>query len=88
MAGGPRLDGLVRGLRQQLDHHERAGAGRGVRPLAPQEHFTERRYQWLEQIPFPRANTVLVRNIPPMYRSDAALRSYFTPRGMGFGEVD
>ena len=26
-----------------------------------QEHFTERRYQWLKEIPFPRANTVLVR---------------------------
>ncbi|CAJ1339653.1 unnamed protein product [Effrenium voratum] len=26
-----------------------------------QEHFTERRYQWLKEIPFPRANTILVR---------------------------
>mmetsp|Transcript_42128 Transcript_42128/g.91438 ORF Transcript_42128/g.91438 Transcript_42128/m.91438 type:complete len:811 (+) Transcript_42128:113-2545(+) len=43
-----------------------------------QEHFTERRYQWLKEIPFPRANTVLVRNIPAMYRSDAALLQYFT----------
>lgn len=29
-----------------------------------QEHFTERRYQWLKEIPFPRANTVLVRHRP------------------------
>eukprot|EP00438_Fugacium_kawagutii_P018494 Skav225892 [mRNA] locus=scaffold1460:180890:187362:- [translate_table: standard] len=43
-----------------------------------QEHFTERRYQWLKEIPFPRANTVLVRNIPAMYRSDSALLQYFT----------
>lgn len=43
-----------------------------------QEHFTEKRYQWLKDIPFPRANTVLVRNIPPMYRSDSALQQYFS----------
>ncbi|CAE7942834.1 pol [Symbiodinium sp. KB8] len=42
-----------------------------------QEHFTERRYQWLKEIPFPRAKTVLIRNIPSRYRSDAALKQYF-----------
>mmetsp|Transcript_46100 Transcript_46100/g.107829 ORF Transcript_46100/g.107829 Transcript_46100/m.107829 type:complete len:830 (+) Transcript_46100:108-2597(+) len=42
-----------------------------------QEHFTERRYQWLKEIPFPRAKTVLVRNIPSRYRSDSALKQYF-----------
>lgn len=39
--------------------------------------FTERRYQWLATVPRPRSTTVMVRNIPPMYRSDSALKEYF-----------
>jgi len=39
--------------------------------------FTERRYQWLATLPRPRSTTVMVRNIPPMYRSDSALKEYF-----------
>lgn len=39
--------------------------------------FTERRYQWLSTVPRPRSTTVMVRNIPPMYRSDSALKDYF-----------
>ncbi|CAJ1364617.1 unnamed protein product [Effrenium voratum] len=39
--------------------------------------FTERRYQWLSTVPRPRSTTVMVRNIPPMYRSDSALKEYF-----------
>lgn len=39
--------------------------------------FTERRYQWLSTVPRPRSTTVMVRNIPPMYRSDSALKGYF-----------
>mmetsp|Transcript_26479 Transcript_26479/g.47802 ORF Transcript_26479/g.47802 Transcript_26479/m.47802 type:complete len:822 (-) Transcript_26479:77-2542(-) len=38
--------------------------------------FTERRHQWLLEVPRPRATTVLVRNIPHMLRSDTALRDY------------
>lgn len=43
-----------------------------------QEQFTERRFQWLKEIPFPRAQSLLVSNIPHMYRTDTALRNYFT----------
>eukprot|EP00933_Yihiella_yeosuensis_P004456 TRINITY_DN108822_c0_g1_i1.p1 TRINITY_DN108822_c0_g1~~TRINITY_DN108822_c0_g1_i1.p1 ORF type:complete len:975 (-),score=206.11 TRINITY_DN108822_c0_g1_i1:195-3119(-) len=42
-----------------------------------QDHFTQRRHQWLKEIPEPRSTTVLVRNIPHMYRSDRALKEYF-----------
>lgn len=42
-----------------------------------QEHFTERRHQWLKELPRPRATTVLVKNIPHAYRSDRALKEYF-----------
>mmetsp|Transcript_66732 Transcript_66732/g.118038 ORF Transcript_66732/g.118038 Transcript_66732/m.118038 type:complete len:819 (-) Transcript_66732:52-2508(-) len=50
-----------------------------------QYEFTERRYQWLREIPVPRAATVLVRNIPYAYRTDAALKSFFTSL---FGESE
>eukprot|EP00933_Yihiella_yeosuensis_P018598 TRINITY_DN15207_c0_g2_i1.p1 TRINITY_DN15207_c0_g2~~TRINITY_DN15207_c0_g2_i1.p1 ORF type:complete len:836 (-),score=113.83 TRINITY_DN15207_c0_g2_i1:245-2752(-) len=42
-----------------------------------QDHFTERRHEWLKEVPLPRATTVLVENIPPLFRSDHALRNYF-----------
>lgn len=42
------------------------------------ESFVQRRYQWLANIPRPRATTVMVTNIPVMYRSDRALKDYFS----------
>lgn len=45
--------------------------------LQSHEEFLNRRFQWLKDIPWPRATTVMVENIPPQYRSDTALRSYF-----------
>ena len=48
-----------------------------VRITLAHDGFTERRYQWLATVPRPRSTTVMVRNIPPMYRSDSALKDYF-----------
>ena len=42
-----------------------------------QRSFLERRFQWLKEIPAPRATTILVENLPKEYRSDEALRFYF-----------
>jgi len=42
-----------------------------------QYEFTERRYQWLKEIPVPRATTLMVRNIPHAYRTDATLKTFF-----------
>lgn len=42
------------------------------------ESFVQRRYEWLANIPRPRATTVMVTNIPVMYRSDQALKDYFS----------
>lgn len=39
--------------------------------------FLELRFAWLRRIPPPRANTVMVENIPAQYRSDEALKQYF-----------
>lgn len=39
--------------------------------------FLEHRFQWLKEIPAPRATTILVENLPKEYRSDEALRFYF-----------
>lgn len=42
------------------------------------ESFLQRRYHWLANIPRPRATTVMVTNIPMMYRSDRSLKDYFS----------
>ena len=39
--------------------------------------FLERRFEWLKQIPEPRATTLLVENLPQECRSDFALHQYF-----------
>ena len=44
---------------------------------AAQSRFLERRFEWLRQIPEPRATTLLVENLPPECRSDFALHQYF-----------
>jgi len=49
----------------------------GWHVVSAHEDFTERRFEWLKAIPRPRATTVLVKNIPEIYRSDKALRDYF-----------
>lgn len=42
-----------------------------------QSKFLTLRFKWLEELPFPRAVTVLVEGIPPEFRSDATLKSFF-----------
>lgn len=46
--------------------------------LRSHEEFLDRRFEWLKGIPWPRAVTVMVENIPAEYRSDVALNNYFT----------
>jgi len=41
-----------------------------------QAEFVALRYEWLKKLPYPRALTCLVQNIPSEYRTDAALKSY------------
>jgi len=43
-----------------------------------QRKFLQRRYTWLESLPYSRKSTILVRNIPAAYQSDEALQNYFT----------
>eukprot|EP00931_Biecheleriopsis_adriatica_P078800 TRINITY_DN52215_c0_g1_i1.p1 TRINITY_DN52215_c0_g1~~TRINITY_DN52215_c0_g1_i1.p1 ORF type:complete len:883 (+),score=166.90 TRINITY_DN52215_c0_g1_i1:51-2699(+) len=45
--------------------------------VSAHEEFTERRYHWLQNISRPRSTTLMVRNIPHMYRSDKNLKEYF-----------
>jgi hypothetical protein len=42
-----------------------------------QKVFLSLRQQWLRELPSPRATTILVEGIPPDYRSDEALASFF-----------
>eukprot|EP00928_Gymnodinium_smaydae_P000566 TRINITY_DN10213_c0_g3_i1.p1 TRINITY_DN10213_c0_g3~~TRINITY_DN10213_c0_g3_i1.p1 ORF type:complete len:642 (+),score=74.50 TRINITY_DN10213_c0_g3_i1:207-2132(+) len=42
-----------------------------------QQIFLARRFDWLRRMPYPRATTLLVENIPPELRSDQALKLYF-----------
>jgi hypothetical protein len=42
-----------------------------------QEKFLPLRFQWLQELPNPRANTILVEGIPSEYQSDAALKGFF-----------
>jgi len=45
--------------------------------LQAHQEFLARRFEWLKAIPAPRANTLMVENIPQPYRSDEALKAYF-----------
>jgi hypothetical protein len=46
--------------------------------LDAQTKFKDYRYRWLRTLPEPRANTLLVENIPEDYRSDRELANLFT----------
>jgi len=39
--------------------------------------FAEKRFEWLDRVPVPRATTLLVQNVPAEYRSDQALKGFF-----------
>mmetsp|Transcript_73750 Transcript_73750/g.185884 ORF Transcript_73750/g.185884 Transcript_73750/m.185884 type:complete len:765 (+) Transcript_73750:89-2383(+) len=43
-----------------------------------QTKFLALRFRWLEDLPMPRANTILIEHIPSEYRSDAKLREFFS----------
>ncbi|CAK9113866.1 CSC1-like protein At4g02900 [Durusdinium trenchii] len=42
-----------------------------------QKIFVQRRIEWLQRRPKPQSSTILVSNIPPRYRSDSKLKTYF-----------
>jgi len=42
-----------------------------------QEGFLQRRFSWMKGFPIPRANTVLMQNIPAAFRSEEKLRGFF-----------
>lgn len=48
--------------------------------------FMELRFKWLEQLPSPRATTVMVEGIPDEYQSDEKLHEFFTEM-LGEGSV-
>ena len=76
-----KIDLLVMNKLSQLNpiktHLNHPPHPRPTRISLAHDGFTERRYQWLSTVPRPRSTTVMVRNIPPMYRSDSALKGYF-----------
>jgi hypothetical protein len=43
-----------------------------------QEVFLKLRFKWLQELPELRANTIMVEEIPEAYRSDDALKAFFT----------
>ncbi|CAE7628165.1 unnamed protein product, partial [Symbiodinium pilosum] len=51
--------------------------------LRAQRGFVQKRFQWLRTMPEPRANSVLLRNIPPDLRQEAALRNYLQQQIFG-----
>lgn len=52
-----------------------------------QSSFLLLRFQWLRELPNPRANTILVEGIPPEHQSDEALKAYFDKMFGGVGKV-
>uniref|UniRef100_A0A7S0ZV34 CSC1/OSCA1-like 7TM region domain-containing protein n=1 Tax=Noctiluca scintillans TaxID=2966 RepID=A0A7S0ZV34_NOCSC len=45
-----------------------------------QKSFLESRFEWLRDVPVPRATTVMVENIPLQFAHDAALKDFFAER--------
>jgi len=51
--------------------------------LRAQRGFVQKRFQWLRTMPEPRANSVLLHNIPPELRQEASLKEYLEKQIFG-----
>ncbi|CAE6972487.1 unnamed protein product [Symbiodinium natans] len=54
--------------------------------LRAQRGFVQKRFQWLRTMPEPRANSVLLHNIPPDLRQEASLRNYLQEQIFGVSD--